>query len=178
MLIDAIVIVLMIVAAIKGYRNGLVVAAFSFLGIIVGLAAAMKLSAVVAGHLKESTHLAATWLPFISFALIMIAVLLLVRLGAAMVQTTLELAFLGWANKLAGMVVYACLYTVLFSVILFFAEHIHLIKEETIRASKTYAFIQPWGPKAIDAFGVVIPVFKGLFAELSQFFEDIGKKMQ
>jgi membrane protein required for colicin V production len=49
MVIDAIFIVLMILAVIKGFRNGLIVAVFSFLGIIIGLAAAMKFSTVVAG---------------------------------------------------------------------------------------------------------------------------------
>lgn len=178
MLIDAVFIVLMVMALLKGYRNGLVAGAFSFLAIIIGLAAALKLSAIVAGKLGESTRLAATWLPFISFALIMLVVVLLVRVGAAVIQTTMEFAFLGWVNKLGGILLYACLYTTVFSVVLFFAANIHVIKPETIAASKTYAFVQPWGPKAIDGFGAVIPIFKGLFAELSQFFEGIGKEIK
>jgi membrane protein required for colicin V production len=168
----------MVMALWKGSRNGLVVGAFSFLAIIIGLAAALKLSTIVADKLKESTHLAATWLPIVSFLLIMVAVALLVRAGAAIVQKTLELAFLGWANKLGGILFYACLYTTVFSVLLFYAVHIPLIKPETVAASKTYPYIQPWGSKIMEGFGAIIPIFKGLFEDLGRFFESIGKEIK
>ena len=171
MLIDAIFIVLMALAVMKGYRNGLVVAAFSLVGIVIGLAAAMKLSAVVAGKLGETGN---AWLPFLSFALVMLVVILLVRLGARLVKAGLQLAMLGWADSLFGILLYACLYTTVFSVVLFFAVNIHLVGPETTANSKCYFFIRPWGPKAIDAFGAVIPAFKGLFGQLTQFFERVA----
>jgi membrane protein required for colicin V production len=173
MVIDAIFIVLMILAVIKGFRNGLIVAVFSFLGIIIGLAAAMKFSTVVAGWLKASTHISAAWLPFLSFMMVMVGVILLVRLGARFIQAAVELVLLGWLNKISGIVLYAALYITLYSVILFYADKIQLIKPETFAASRTYAFIQPWGPKAINFFGAVIPFFKGMFEELSRFFETV-----
>jgi membrane protein required for colicin V production len=178
MIIDFIFIILMILAIIKGFRNGFVVAVFSFLGIIIGLAAAMKLSTVVAGWLKDSTHISATWLPFLSFVLVMIAVVLLVRLGALFIQSAMELVLLGWLNKLSGIILYAVLYITLFSVVLFYAEKIHWIKPDTFLASHTYAFIQPWGPKAINLFGTLIPFFKGMFEELSHFFENVHEQVK
>ena len=178
MIIDFIFIILMILAIIKGFRNGFVVAVFSFLGIIIGLAAAMKLSTVVAGWLKDSTHISATWLPFLSFVLVMIAVVLLVRLGALFIQSAMELVLLGWLNKLSGIVLYTVLYITLFSVVLFYAEKIHWIKPDTFLASHTYAFIQPWGPKAINLFGTLIPFFKGMFEELSHFFENVHEQVK
>ncbi|GAC1396278.1 MAG: hypothetical protein NVSMB63_16690 [Sediminibacterium sp.] len=178
MIIDAVVAVLMVLAIVKGLHNGLVVAVFSFLGMIMGLAAAIKLSAVVAERLKESTQLEAAWLPFISFALILVVVFILVKLGARLIQTSLELAFLGWLNKLGGVLLYGALYTMVLSVLLFFAVNMHLVGQDTIAASKTYSYIQPWGPTAINALGSVIPFFKGMFAALSQFFEGIGKDIR
>ena len=178
MIIDFIFIILMILAIIKGFRNGFVVAVFSFLGIIIGLAAAMKLSTVVAGWLKDSTHISATWLPFLSFVLVMIAVVLLVRLGALFIQSAMELVLLGWLNKLSGIVLYTVLYITLFSVVLFYAEKIHWIKPDTFIASHTYTFIQPLGPKAINIFGTLIPFFKGMFEELSLFFENVHEQVK
>ncbi len=178
MFVDTIFLVLMVMALFKGYRNGLVVGAFSFLAIIIGLAAALKLSAIVAGKLKESTQLTATWLPIVSFLLVMLGVALLIRVGATILQATLELAFLGWVNKLGGVLLYACLYTTVFSVLLFYAVNMHLIKPETLAASRSYPFVAPWGSKIINGFGAVIPIFKGLFDELAQFFEHIGKQIR
>lgn len=175
--IDVIFLVLMILALIKGFRNGFVVAVFSLLGILIGLAAAMKFSTLVAAWLKESTQISAAWLPFLSFILVMIAVVLLVRLGAMFIQSAMEMVLLGWLNKLSGVLLYAVLYTTLFSVLLFYAEKIHWIKPGTLQTSYTYAYIQTWGPKAINLFGAVIPFFKGMFEELSVFFDTVQSKI-
>jgi membrane protein required for colicin V production len=52
--IDIIYIIILAMAALKGFRQGMVVAAFSFVAFFVGLAAAVKLSAIVAVWLEES----------------------------------------------------------------------------------------------------------------------------
>jgi membrane protein required for colicin V production len=178
MIIDIIFLLLMVFALIKGYRNGFVVAVFSFLGIIIGLAAAMKLSTVVAAWLKDSTSISAAWLPFLSFLLVMIGVMLLVRLGAKLIQSAMELVMLGWLNKLSGIVLYAALFITLYSVLLFYAIKLQWLKPEVLQTSQVYAFVQPWGPKAIGWFGAVIPWFKGMFEELSRFFENIHQQVK
>lgn len=178
MLIDILFLLLMILSLIKGYRNGFVVAVFSLLGIFIGLAAAMKFSTLVAGWLQNSTHIATAWLPFLSFLLVMVAVVLLVRLGALFIQSAMEMVLLGWLNRISGILLYAALYTTLYSVVLFYAIKMQWLKPEVLAASKTYAFIQPWGPKALDGLGVVVPFFKGMFEELSRFFENIGSKIK
>jgi len=48
MILDIIVAVILILAVIKGYRQGLIVALFSFVAFAIGLAAAIKLSVVAA----------------------------------------------------------------------------------------------------------------------------------
>jgi membrane protein required for colicin V production len=117
------------------------------------------------------------WLPLISFAVVFIIVVLLVRLGANAIQHTVELAMLGWVNRLGGIILYAAIYITVFSVLLFYAEQIHFIKQQTIDNSVTYSYIQPWGPKAINSFGAIVPVFKDMFAELEQFFGGVSGKI-
>ena len=63
MLIDIIVLVLLLLAAFKGLRNGLILALFSFLAFVVGLAAAIKLSAVAAGYIGSAVNVSQRWLP-------------------------------------------------------------------------------------------------------------------
>lgn len=163
-------------AAFKGYRRGLILALFSFIAFIIGLAAALKLSAVVANWLHANTNINAQWLPFLSFILVMIGVSLLVRWCALVIQKTLELAMLGMFNKLLGILFYAALYIIIYSVVLFYATRMQLFKQETIAASKSYSFIEPLGPKLINAIGSVIPVFKNLFIQLENFFSSVAQK--
>jgi len=170
MLIDIIFIVLLLAAIVKGYSNGLIIAVFSLLALVIGLAAAIKLSAVTANWLKDAIHVAAKWLPVIAFAVVFIIVVLAVRLGARALEKTAELVLLGWVNKLGGILLYIALYTVIFSVLLFYAEKVNLVTPGTIASSKTYEFIKPWGPKAMNAIGSLVPVFKDMFQQLEDFF--------
>jgi membrane protein required for colicin V production len=126
----------MIFAIFKGMAKGLIVGIFSFLAFIIGLAAALKLSAVVAHYFETSTGSSAKWLPLISFALVFVLVAFLVNMGARIIKKTVSLAMLGWADKIGGIVFYVIIYTVIFSVIMFFAEKTFLIKPEIITASR------------------------------------------
>jgi membrane protein required for colicin V production len=177
MLIDLIYVALLVLAIFKGIRRGFIIAIFSVLAFIIGLAAAMKLSAVVAGMLHDSTNISAKWLPFISFLVVFFVVVLLVRLLAKAIEKSVEFALLGWVNRLLGIVLYIALYTTIFSILLFYAAQLNLIKPETILASRTYSFIQPWGPYAINGLGAVIPWFKDMFSELEHFFGSVSQKM-
>lgn len=177
MLIDLIFAIFIILAVMKGYQQGLVVGLFSLAAVIIGLAAAMKLSTVVAGYIGRAVKVSDQWLPVISFAIVFLVVLLLIRLGARAIEKAVEVALLGWVNKIGGIILFAAIYTTVFSVLLFYAEQMKLLQPETINKSVTYSFVQPWGPKAINGFGSVIPVFKDMFAELEQFFEGVSKKI-
>ena len=178
MLIDIIFIVLLAIAIFKGYSKGLIIAVFSVVAVIIGLAAAIKLSVVTAMRLKDAFHLAAKWLPIIAFAVVFLIVVLLVRLGAKALEKTAELAFLGWVNKLAGILAYMVLYTIILSVLLFYAEKASIIAADTIAASKTYSFIKPWGPKTVNFIGTAVPFFKDMFHQLEDFFAGLSDKIQ
>ena len=177
-MIDIIFAILIIMACIKGYKKGLVIALFSIIAFIIGIAAALKFSSVVAGWLSTSTNVGAKWLPFLSFAAVFFAVVLVVNWGGKLIESAFKLVLLGWVNRLGGIIFYALLYTIIFSVFLFYAEQVSLVKQEAIKASQTYSFVQPWGPVVINSFGKVIPVFKDMFADLEAFFGTIGNKIQ
>jgi len=170
MIIDFIFAILIIFACIKGYSKGLIMALFSMIAFIIGLAAALKLSTMVAGWMQNSTNISTKWLPFIAFALVFFAVVLLVNWGGKLVQKTFETILLGWVNRIGGVILYAALYTIIFSIFLFYAEKVSLIKADVIESSVTYSFIQPWGPKVMNGFGTVIPLFKDMFTQLEDFF--------
>ena len=177
MIIDIIFVILIVLALIQGYRRGLIVAVFSLVAIIVGLAAAIKLSAIVANRLGHQVKVSDKWLPVISFAIVFIVVVLLIRLGARAIQKLTEAMMLGWANRLGGVLLYVVIYLTIFSVLLFYANQVKIIKPDTIKASVTYSFIRPWGPKAIDGFASVIPLFRDMFTQLEGFFSRIPEKI-
>ena len=176
MFIDVVCLLLLLWATFKGLRNGFIVGLFSFLSFIIGLAAALKLSTLAAEYIGANTTIGERWIPFIAFAAVFLIVVLLVRLSAKALESVLRVAMLGWLNRLGGVLLYVLLYLFVFSIILFYAEQLHLIKEEAMNNSVVYPYIKPLGPKFINALGYILPFFKNMFTELEVFFEGMAQK--
>lgn len=174
MLIDVIALILLVMGIFKGLRNGLILGVFSFLAFIIGLAAALKLSVVVADYLGNSVSVSERWLPVIAFVLVFIGVVLLVRLGARLIERLVQFAMLGWLNRLGGVVFFVLINLFIFSIVLFYAEQLRLIGPETARASVVYPYLQPLAPNIIGTLGAVLPFFKSMFTQLLEFFQGVA----
>ena len=177
MIIDVAYFIVLLYAIFKGFTKGLIVGIFSLLAFIIGLAAALKLSSVVANYFADSTATSTKWLPVLSFLLVFIAVVFIINIGARLIKKSLRLVMLGWIDKMGGILLYFIIYTIIFSVILFFAIKVSIVDPDTIANSRMYHFVAPWGPGVIDNLGKIIPVFKGLFNELQLFFERLATKI-
>jgi membrane protein required for colicin V production len=176
MLIDIVAVALLVMALFKGLSKGLIIAVFSFLAFIIGLAAALKLSALAAAYIGTNVDVSQRWLPTLAFFLVFFVVVLLVRLGAKFLEGVARIAMLGWLNKLGGFVFYLLLYLFIFSILLFYGSQLHLIKPETAEASVSYGYIQPLAPKIMSGLGAVIPIFKNMFDDLLNFFQNASHK--
>lgn len=176
MIIDAVFLLLLALAVFKGIRKGLIVALFSCIAFIVGLAAALKLSAIVAARLSIQTGSNTRWLPLLSFVLVFLLVAFLVSLIGRLLQKFFETAMLGWANKIAGIIFYGLLYGILFSIFLFYAVQLHFISDATVKQSVSYAYLQPLAPAVMNRIGSILPVFKDMFYQLQHFFENAAEK--
>jgi membrane protein required for colicin V production len=176
MFIDFIVVVLLIIAIFKGLSKGLIVGIFSFLAIIIGLAAALKLSALAASYLGENVNISQRWLPVIAFAVVFIIIVLLVRLAAKALESITRIVMLGWLNRLGGVFFFSLIYLFIFSIILFYAGNLNLLNKETVQHSIVFPYLQPLAPGIINGLGSVFPFFKNMFVELSSFFENLSHK--
>ncbi|MEO6729985.1 MAG: CvpA family protein [Ferruginibacter sp.] len=176
-MIDIIFAILIILAIVKGYRKGLIIALFSIIAFIAGLAAALKLSAAVAVYLQQNVTVSSKWLPVISFALVFFVVVLLIHLGGKLIEKSFEMVSLGWANRLAGIVLYVVLYTIIFSVLLFYADKMAVFDKAAIGSSQAYPLVRPLGPKVMDGLGKLIPLFKDTFSQLESFFGGLSHKI-
>lgn len=162
----------MAMAVWKGYSKGLVVALFSFVGMIVGMLLALNCSAVVAVWLGEETKLDAKWLPFLAFLLIIIGVYFGVRMLAALVQKSLEFAMLGWANRVGGILLYALLYSSLLILVLFYADKMELLSAEAKADSQFYQFMHGFAKPILSFIADALPFIKNMLHQLTDFFAD------
>lgn len=174
--IDLVCLILIVLAVFKGISRGFIVAVFSFFAFLIGMAAALKLSATIAEMLHNKMNVSGYWLPILSFMLVFSAVAFGVKIGAKIIKKVAGVFFLGWLDSFLGVVLYVAMYFMIYSVILFFATRIYLISNETKQESKAYHYIAPLGPKVIGGFGKAVPFFNHIFSDLSSYFETVAKK--
>ena len=162
--IDIVFAVLLGFAVYKGLKNGLFVEVASLLALVVGIYLAIKFSGLFGSIL---TGFAPTWNPkyieITAFIITFIIVVVAIHLAANILTKIADFAFLGWINKLAG-VVFSLLKTILaLSVVLFIFEKINidnmLLSKETQESSIFYNPIQ-------NISKAIYPTIEGWYDEL------------
>ncbi len=177
MLIDILFCIVLVLALWRGYKQGLILGIFSLLAIFIGLAAAIKLSVIAAAYIERSGKISGPWIPVVSFIIVFIAVMILVWLAAKAIESSIKLVMLGWLNRLGGMVCFVIIYMLIFSIFLFYAEKMKWLGPDNIHESKIYSYIAPWGPRAIDWLGQLIPWFRDMFRQLEDFFGNLSHQL-
>ena len=175
-MIDTVFLCILAYAAYKGFGQGLVMALFSLASVFVGLAAALKLSSVVAQHLAVSDALPSRWWPVAAFLLVFTAALSAVRMVGRMLERSLSKTVLGGLNRFGGFLVYAVLYLLVYSVALFYLDQTGLVSDAAKSGSSAYSHLAPWAPVALERFGDLVPFFGNVFEELQGFFERLSDK--
>lgn len=176
-MIDIVFCILLFWGTYQGYRKGLIKALFSVLGFFVALAAATKLSSVVAAYLSSHFKEQYVWMPLLSFVLVFAIVILLFLFIGKLLQKTGEVVMLGWLNRLGGILIYIFIYTTAMSVVLFYLTKMNVLSESILRSSFAYPLLQPFGPLVVEKLSYVLPFLKGCFEQLSFYFEQTAKKL-
>jgi membrane protein required for colicin V production len=177
MLIDLVWLGLLLWAGFKGYKRGLIVGVFSFVAVLVGLIAAVKLSVVAADYMRQYTSIAGGWIPLLSFLVVFLSVVLLIRLGANAIEEAVKVVTLGWANKVGGVLLYTALFTLSYSVVLFYLSSMRLFSEKTLQESMTVELLLTLGPWVIEKIASLFPLFKDMFLALQQFFAEVRARL-
>lgn len=176
MLPDIIALILLVMAVYKGFRKGLIVAIFSFLAFIIGLAAALKLSAVAANYIGDAISLSQRWLPVVAFLLVFLVVVLLVKLGAVIIEKLVNVVMLGWVNRLGGILFFVLIYFFIYSIVLFYAAQLGILKPAVAENSFTYNLIAPLAPAIMNGIGMIFPFFRDMFEQLLDFFQGVSAR--
>lgn len=100
--IDIILLALLILATIQGLRKGFISQIISIISIIVGLWASCKFATITGEYISQWIEGSEQMIRIISFALILIVVVIVFTLLGKSLEAILKFAMLGWLNKLLG----------------------------------------------------------------------------
>lgn len=158
-IIDVIILICLVPAVFQGYRKGFISQAISIVSLVVGIWASARFADMVTTWIAQYITASEPVLKLVAFALILILVFLALGLIGRLLESILNFAFLGWVNRLLG-IVFSLLKTLLIIglvIILFNSlnSNIGLVKPETLADSALYQPIK-------NLADVVFPFIKNL----------------
>jgi membrane protein required for colicin V production len=101
---DIIIMICFLPAIISGIMKGFIEQAIALVSLILGAWLAFKFSTVVSGWLQPYFDVSETVLNVISFAVIMVAVVLVLFVLSKILTGVTKLVMLGWLDRLLGLV--------------------------------------------------------------------------
>lgn len=103
-ILDAIILICLIPALIQGLRKGFISQAISIVSVIVGIWASARFANLVADWVAQYITASEQVIKVVAFALILVVVFIALGLLGKLLENILNFAFLGWLNKLLGVI--------------------------------------------------------------------------
>lgn len=172
--LDLIAGTVFILAILQGYRNGLIKALISFFSLLIGVLLAFQFAGFVAAQLKLYTKITSYWLPFISFLLVLLAVMIALRWITRLLQQTADWLMLGWLNKLLGMILYMFIYGTILSALIYFMSLLGVIEKSKMDASISHPYLASWWPYFMSTMSEWLPFIKQTLGQFSAHLQQKG----
>jgi membrane protein required for colicin V production len=167
MVLDVFCILFLVLAMYKGITRGFIRALLSLVAFVIGWILASLFAGKVGVYLQEHGMQDNKWVPLLSFLMVMIATFIGIHLLGKALDKMTEMLMMGWLNKLAGVLLYVLLYTLLMSTLLYFSERIHLVEKKDMEKSLTYPYMSKWAPVIWEKIGEIVPYIKEIPNQLN-----------
>ena len=158
--LDIILLVCFLPGIIRGLSKGFLEQALALVGIVLSVWAAFRFSGLVATWLKPYVDFSETTVNVIAFALILIVMSLVVLLVAKLLTKVVEMAMMGWLDKLLGLVFALAVNALVIGVFIVLFDTINvkfnLVKPEVLDGSVVYTALR-------DLCYLVFPYLKSFF---------------
>ena len=170
MAIDIIFVIVAGYGFYLGFSKGIIKTVFTVLSILFGLMAAMRFAKPMTDFLANATGSANPLMFIAGFLLTFVLTMLLIRLIARGVEGFLKTANINVVNQLAGGMLLAAIFIMLYSVVLWFGNQTGAISESK-DSSITYVYLEKYPDYVWEAGRNIQPYIKD-FYEQSQTFMD------
>ena len=151
--IDIILAILLVLAAISGFRNGLITEVVSLAALVLGIWGAIEFSYVTSDFLVENFNIKSDHLGIISFIITFIVIIILVHIVGNVINKMVETMMMGFINKLAGLVFGVLKAALILSIILlvfdFIDEDVKILSEKAKSESRMYEPIRNFAPSIL-----------------------------
>lgn len=156
-----------------GYKKGLLLELFGILAFVLAIIGGFKLMELGMSYLSDYLEGVDHLLPFISFLVIFIAIILLVNMLGKLVKKMVDMTLLGGVDKFAGAIIGIVKWAIGLSIILWltlnFGVELPGQDEELI----LYPFLSDLGPNIISALDVVLPFAEEMLESIKELISPV-----
>jgi uncharacterized membrane protein required for colicin V production len=159
-----------------GFSNGIIKTLFTILSYTFGLIAGFKFGPQMTKFLETTLNTDNALMFVAGFLLAFVLTMMIIRLFARGIEGLLETANINIINQAIGGIVMAGIMTLLYSMILWFADKSHLLTEQTKQDSISYEYLEQF-PDQVWALGEQVkPIFEEFWDHSVDFMEKLEKK--
>ncbi len=176
MIIDVIFLIIAGWGFYQGYSKGIIKTVFTIFSIIFGLMVAFKFSPAATRFIETAFH-SNSPLNFIAgFLLSFVLTMIIIRMIAQFFERTLQAANINAINKFAGGILLAALYTLIYSLLLWFGDQSHIVTAENSSGSMTYQHLRVFPSKMRGVYEYIKPGFKDFWKESVRLIDQMEEK--
>ena len=159
--IDIILLLIIIVGAVQGFRSGFVVELFSLLGVFLGILGGFKLMGVAMVMMAGRFNINEKVLPYAAFAVVFVVIVIIVGLLGRMIKESVRQTVLGGADQFVGAVLGVIRTAFMLSVVMWIADALHFkALDNWAEDSMFYPTLARFAPKLTDWVGDLVPFFR------------------
>lgn len=164
--VDIGIAIILAIGTFLGYRRGFLLELFFLLAIILGVFIGFKLMGSGVEYLSEKFNADKEVLPYISFAIIFLIVMVVVSLIGKSIKNSLDKTFLGKMDAIAGAALGLIKFAFGISVIIWLIEAFQIsFPEGWKEESALYPIAAKVAPTLSEYFGEFLPFFKETFKQ-------------
>jgi membrane protein required for colicin V production len=158
-----------------GFKEGIVNTVFRTLSIFLALMAAFKFSPYVTEVLEKSFQVYNPLMFIGGFIVTYFLTTWILRFAGDLVTQTMEVAHINLPNQIIGGTVLAGIFTILFSLLVWFADGARIIDPNTKMTSMSYRILEPLPKQTFKVLGDLKPTFQKFFQQTSKMMDEVQK---
>ena len=176
MIIDGLLALLAAWGFYQGFTKGIIQTVLTVFSFIFGLMVAFKLSPAATRFIDALFKNDNPINFIIGFLLSFFLTMIIIRMIAKFLEGLLQKAHINVINQLAGGVLLAGFYTLIFAIFIWLGDVSHVINDNVRKTSLSYPFLKEFPPKLKSAYEFLKPSLQEFWQETVEFLDRMEEK--
>ena len=171
--LDVILLIPLVFGAVAGFRKGLLIELIGIIAFVVAIIAGFKLMEVGITILTDYIEGYSELLPFLSFLIIFLAIILLINMLGRLLKKMIDMTLLGGFDKAAGGIVGLVKWAIGVSILLWLCVNFGIELPGEDEELVLYPFLVELGPNIIAKLDAVLPFAQDMLDSIKELLSPV-----